>query len=76
MNKYTTNDHKKIIDDIRGYIEQTTIEEQKQYIKELNDVKDDFIALVNSGIFHDAIGKVKNIQKVCGKPIVEVVTEY
>lgn len=75
--EYTNDDHERLIEDINDYIEQTeSVDEKEQYRKELNEVRDDFYTLVNSGVFHDAIGKVENIREVWGKPLVEVVTEY
>lgn len=75
--EYTPTDHKRLIEDINDYINQTeSAVEREQYRKELNEVKDNFITLANSGVFHDAIGEVINIREVWGEPLIEVITEY
>ena len=51
-------------------------EEKQEYRKELYEVKDDFLALCESGVFHDAIGKVVNARANWGRMEVEVETEY
>ena len=68
-----------IIEECQDYIDQSTKQEQEAYQQELNDVCGDFSKLVESGIFHDAIGKVikKNICLCWGDcRSVEVATEY
>ena len=43
----------------QDYIDQIDSEEEQQcYQNELNEVCGDFYRLTNSGVFHDAIGKV------------------
>ena len=56
----------------QNYIDQCNKYEQEAYQQELNDVCGDFNDLINSGIFHDAIGKIVNIYS----NKVEVTTEY
>lgn len=68
--KYTSNDYDKLLGEINDYINQTeSFAEREQYLKELNEVQGNFITLINSGVFHDAIGKIDKIY-------VEVVTDY
>ena len=74
---YTDNDMEEVIADIESYIEQTEdINEREEYKRELEEVKGKWSKLVNSGVFHDAIGQV--VKKDCYGTIlaVEVVTEY
>jgi hypothetical protein len=74
---YTDNDMEEVIADIMSYIEQTEdINEREEYKRELEKVKGEWGKLVDSGIFHDAIGQV--VKKDCYGTIlaVEVVTEY
>lgn len=74
---YTELDKINILIEIEEYIEQCPSEEEKQeYRKELYEVKDDFLALCESGVFHDAIGKVVNARENWGRMEVEVETEY
>jgi hypothetical protein len=51
-------------------------EELAEYKREIEEVKNDWAKLVDSGIFHDAIGKV--VKKDCYGCclVVEVETEY
>lgn len=70
---YNISDKETIIAEILSYIEQTSDENERiQYTKELNDTKDNWDSLIESGIFHDAIGKV--INKKSNE--VEVAIEY
>lgn len=74
---YTDNDMEEVIADIESYIEQTEdTNEREEYKRELEEVKDRWSKLVDSGVFHDAIGQV--VKKDCygGCLAVEVVTEY
>lgn len=74
---YTELDKINILIEIEEYIEQCPSEEEKQeYRKELYKVKDEFLALCESGVFHDAIGKVVNARENWGRMEVEVETEY
>ena len=47
-----------IIEECQNYIDQCLSYEQDAYQTELNQVRGHFSELVDSGIFHDAIGKV------------------
>ena len=74
---YTDNDMEEVIADIMSYIEQTDdTNEREEYKRELEEVKGEWGKLVDSGVFHDAIGQV--VKKDCYGSIlaVEVVTEY
>ena len=74
---YTDNDMEEVIADIMSYIEQTEdTNEREEYKRELEEVKGEWSKLVDSGVFHDAIGQV--VKKNCYGTIlaVEVVTEY
>ena len=74
---YTDNDMEEVIADIMSYIEQTEdTNEKEEYKRELEEVKGEWGKLVDSGVFHDAIGQV--VKKNCYGTIlaVEVVTEY
>ena len=74
---YTELDRMDIILEIENYIENCPSEnEKKDYRKELYEVKDDFLALCESGVFHDAIGEVVNARENWGRMEVEVDTEY
>jgi hypothetical protein len=74
---YYENDLEEIVTSCEEYIEQLdNVEEKKYYQKELNEVKNDFLQLMNSGIGHDAIGKVLNAFENWGQLCVEVETEY
>ena len=55
---YYKTDLANIIEECQNYIDQSSKEEQELYQTELNEVCGDFYRLTNSGIFHDAIGKV------------------
>lgn len=70
---YNISDKETIIADILSYIEQTEdSNERNQYTNELNETKDNWDSLIETGIFHDAIGKV--INKKSNE--VEVAIEY
>ena len=74
---YTDNDMEEVLADIMSYIEQTEdTNEREEYKRELEEVKGEWSKLVDSGVFHDAIGQV--VKKDCYGTIlaVEVVTEY
>lgn len=74
---YTELDYTDILVEIEEYIEQCPSEEEKkEYRKELHEVKEDFLALCESGVFHDAMGKVVNVRENRGGMEVEVETEY
>lgn len=73
MKNYFKTDLSTIIKECQDYIDQLDSKEEQQcYQNELNEVCGDFYYLTNSGIFHDAIGKV------VGYTIdyVGVITEY
>ena len=55
---YHKTDLANIIEMCQDYIDQSSPAEQPAYQTELNEVCGDFYRLTNSGIFHDAIGKV------------------
>ena len=56
---YYKTDLANIIEQCQDYIDQIDSEEEQQcYQNELNEVCGDFYRLTNSGVFHDAIGKV------------------
>ena len=55
---YYKTDLANIIEQCQDYIDQSSKEEQELYQNELNEVCGDFYRLTNSGVFHDAIGKV------------------
>ena len=69
-----------IIEECVDYIDQCdSKDERTDYMAELNQVCGDFIELTNSGIFHDAIGKVVNLIVLNSSKellAVEVTTEY
>ena len=70
---YTSNDVDLILSDIQSYIEQTSDENEKiQYTNELNEAKNNWDSLIETGVFHDAIGKVVNKKS----NEVEVAIEY
>ena len=58
MKTYYKSDLPYIIEDCQNYIDQCNKQEQEIYQQELNQTCDDFSKLVDSGIFHDAVGKV------------------
>ena len=66
-----------IIEECQDYIDQCDKSERTAYQEELLQLCGDFNHLVESGIFHDAIGKVVNKRSINGHCFaVEVVTEY
>lgn len=70
---YTSNDMDLILSDIQSYIEQTSDENERiQYTNELNGTKNNWDSLIETGVFHDAIGKVVNKKS----NEVEVAIEY
>ena len=73
---YRTADMDAIVSEIRSYIGQLPQEERASYEQELGNVKDDFVSLVNSGVFHDACGKVLDLRHVDGAYEVTLSTEY
>ena len=73
---YTYYDVPDIIETIEDYISQCDAIEQEAYRVELNAVRYDFYKLVESGVFHDAIGKTLNVREIWGNPTAEVETEY
>ena len=58
MKTYYKSDLPYIVEDCQDYIDQCCGFEQEMYQIELDEVCGDFSKLVDSGIFHDAIGKV------------------
>ena len=65
------------IADIKSYIKQTeSVEERIAYEEELERVKNDINALIHSGVFHDACGKVRNVRSCFNVYEVMLVTEY
>lgn len=74
---YYENDLEEIVTSCEEYIEQLdNVEEQKYYQKELNEVKNDFLQLMNSGIGHDALGKLLNVFEYKGQLCAEIETDY
>lgn len=72
METFKKTDLTNIVVMCQDYIDQTDKQEQVDYQAELNEVACDFDELTNSGIFHDAIGKV--VSKTTD--VVVVTTEY
>ena len=73
MKTYFKSDLSTIIEECQDYIDQLDSKEEQQiYQEELNSVVSDFSRIVESGIFHDAIGKVVNKTNIS----VDVITEY
>lgn len=79
---FTEQDKDVIITEIESYINQCpSLAERIEYRKELKSVKGCFRDLHNSGVFHDAIGKVvdvysKHMGGRYGTLAVDVETEY
>ena len=70
---YTSNDMDLILSDIQSYFEQTSDENERiQYTNDLYETKNDWNKLIETGVFHDAIGKVVNKKS----NEVEVAIEY
>lgn len=81
MVQYTYNQTDKrreelVNNEIMPYVEGTELEEQAEYRKELEEVRDDWWKLLRSGVYHDAIGKVVDIQTNGRTIAVNVLTEY
>ena len=78
MTTYYKSDLANIIEICQDYIDQSNKQEQEAYQRDLNDVCGDFSKLVESGIFHDAIGKVVNTYRDNNGNLltIEVATEY
>ena len=79
--KFTEKDKSVIITEIESYINQCpSLAERIEYRKELESVKGNFSYLCDSGVFHDAIGKVVDVSGKdmgsYGTLVVEVETEY
>ena len=79
---FTEQDKEAIIAEIESYINQCpSLAERIEYRRELKSVEGCFRSLHNSGVFHDAIGKVvkaysKHLGGRCGTLAVDVETEY
>ena len=70
---FTDSDLEALREEIQAYMKQMPdCDELAEYKREVEDVKNDWAKLVDSGIFHDAIGKV--VKK--DGSTVEVETEY
>jgi hypothetical protein len=70
---YTNKDLETLREEIQAYMNQMPdCDELAEYKREVEEVKNDWAKLVDSGIFHDAIGKV--VRK--DGSTVEVETEY
>ena len=74
----TSNSMPSIIAEITSYISSSveTDDERTAYINELSEVEHDFLKLVNSGVFHDACGKVLGVRGCFDNYEVIVTTEY
>ena len=73
---YYENEMAKILEEIEMYIETCDPEERDEYYYELEKVKNDFVSLCESGVFHDACGKCMNILNDGLFWLAEVETEY
>jgi len=73
---YYANEIEDILDVIEDYISEQNADKQIAYRNELNETKDDFVALVESGVFHDACGRVVNIKSDGLLWFAEVETEH
>lgn len=74
---YPQNSMPYVISQCKNYIAQEEDKEQQQvYLNELDEVKNDFQLLINSGIFHDAIGKCVNVININNNLIAEVTEVY
>jgi hypothetical protein len=70
---YTNKDLETLREEIQAYMNQMPdCDELAEYKREVEEVKNDWTKLVDTGIFHDAIGKV--VKK--DGTTVEVETEY
>jgi hypothetical protein len=65
-----------INEEIIPYIEGCNEIERNQYNEELKRVSDDWVKLINSGVYHDAIGKVESYKVTDESVVVNVLTEY
>ena len=74
---FTNSDIETLREEIQAYMKQMPdCEELAEYKREMEEVKNDWAKLVDTGIFHDAIGKVVD-KNCCGCClVVKVVTEY
>lgn len=73
---YYENEIEDILAVIEDYISEQSADEQMAYRNELAEVKYNFVALVESGIFRDACGQVVNIKSDGLLWFAEVETEY
>lgn len=73
---YYEDEMAQTIEDIKDYISQCPTDEKSAYLAELNEVKGDFVALCESGVFHDACGECVNIKSDGLLWFAEVETEY
>ena len=70
---FTDSDLETLREEIQAYMNQMPdCDELAEYKREVEEVKNDWAKLVDSGIFHDAIGKVVKNDGFT----VEVITEY
>lgn len=70
---FTDSDLETLREEIQAYMKQMPdCDELAEYKREMEEVKNDWVKLVDSGVFHDAIGKV--VKK--NGSTVEVETEY
>ena len=66
-----------ILGEINSYIDYTELQEEKEmYLEELREVENDFMKLIQSGVFHDACGKVNGVRSCFDEITVFVLTEY
>lgn len=63
---YTKDDLKNILSQMVDYIDNTEEDINEQY----------FLEISNSGLFHDAIGKIKKISKQNDTTQIEVLEDY
>lgn len=74
---FTEKDMPFIITECECYaLQECNKEQQDKYLNELYNVDEDFYLLVNSGIFHDAIGKCVKVTTLCYEYTAIVVEEY
>lgn len=75
---YYESDIETIVADIADYVNQSddTISQKETCLNELEAFKNDFEGLVQSGVFHDACGKVLGVFEHSGELVAEVETEY
>lgn len=65
-----------VIEEIESYLNCLSEAERENYYYEYMEVKHNFLDLVNSGIFHDACGKVLGIRGCFNNYTVTVTTDY